>query len=51
MGSLVMLSLATEQLDSLMGVLVWQVCYVITSNRAVGQFDGSAGMASLLCYH
>ena len=48
MGSFVMLSLATDRLDGLRGVLVWEVCYVITSNRAAGRFEGSAGMGSFV---
>ena len=42
------LSLATEQLDGLRGVLEWEVLLVINCSRAAGWFVGSAGMGGFV---
>jgi len=44
------LSLATEQLDGLRGVLEWEVLLVINCSRAAGWFVGSAGMGGFVSY-
>ena len=48
MGSFVMLSLATERLAGLRGVLVWEVLLCYHLQQSGWRFEGSAGMGSFV---
>ena len=48
MARFAMLSLGTQWLESLMGVLVWTVLFFTNRNTMVRQFDCCAGMGNFI---